>query len=299
MVESMFLAGLCLIPAGCGSDTDSSQSEVLASEPDLTGTWSGTSSIEGVPDSDMAVVISIDPDGSIYFTALYSRGHYDCRASDVLLSDELLSFVIADGDLDSASVSLSAEQDTLSGRWQYTTLSQPLGGDMLLIRTSVDALAPDELFALDAFVPADFEVPAVLETDRFRLRMLTVEDVEMDYEAVMSSGEYLRSMTGGSWPAADMTVEDNLFDLQRHQDDFERRESFTYTVVTLDEDSVLGCLYINPPWEPEGEFDSVVTMWVRSSELETGLDTLLLSAVDQWFEDCWPFEQVFYYGSEE
>ena len=44
------------------------------------------------------------------------------------------------------------------------------------------------------FVPDEFEVPAVLETDRFRLRMLSVDDVEKDYEAVIESRELLHSM---------------------------------------------------------------------------------------------------------
>ena len=38
-----------------------------------------------------------------------------------------------------------------------------------------------------AFLPADFEVPRLLETDRFRLRPISVDDVDTDYEAVMSS----------------------------------------------------------------------------------------------------------------
>ena len=294
---SMFLVTLSFLVTGCGDDAQNGQSEIPLSDMNLTGTWSGTAAIDGSPGNELNIMISVDPEGIIHFTALHSRGHYDCQASDVRLSEELLSFVIVDGDLDSTSVSLTAGQDTLSGRWLYTTISPSLGGDMQLVRTSADPLAPEELFALDAFVPADFEIPPVLETDRFRLRMLTVEDVEMDYDAVMSSAEDLRRMSGG-WPAEDMTVEDNLHDLQRHQADFERRESFTYTVVNLDEDSVLGCLYINPPWEPDGEFDAVVTMWVRSSEMDSGLDTLLFSAVDTWLAESWSFEKVYYYGGD-
>jgi TPP-dependent pyruvate/acetoin dehydrogenase alpha subunit len=38
-----------------------------------------------------------------------------------------------------------------------------------------------------AFLPADFEVPTLLETDRFRLRPISVDDPDKDYEAVMSS----------------------------------------------------------------------------------------------------------------
>lgn len=37
------------------------------------------------------------------------------------------------------------------------------------------------------FLPADFEVPATLDIDGFRLRMLRVNDVVRDFDAVMSS----------------------------------------------------------------------------------------------------------------
>jgi len=47
----------------------------------------------------------------------------------------------------------------------------------------------------NVFVPSDFEVPLVFETDQFRLRMLSIEDVEKDYEAVIEPG-YLDA----SWP---------------------------------------------------------------------------------------------------
>lgn len=50
----------------------------------------------------------------------------------------------------------------------------------------------------DRFVPEDSEVPIVLETNRFRLRMLSVYDVEKDYEAVIESRELLHAMFGGS-----------------------------------------------------------------------------------------------------
>ena len=39
------------------------------------------------------------------------------------------------------------------------------------------------------FVPREFEVPTLLETERFRLRPLTIHDVVKDYEAVMTSAD--------------------------------------------------------------------------------------------------------------
>jgi hypothetical protein len=37
------------------------------------------------------------------------------------------------------------------------------------------------------FVPATFEVPSILETERSRLRMLSVSDAGKDFEAVIES----------------------------------------------------------------------------------------------------------------
>jgi len=41
-------------------------------------------------------------------------------------------------------------------------------------------------------VPKNLEIPETLETDRFRLRMLTVNDVVKDYDAVMTSIKHLQ-----------------------------------------------------------------------------------------------------------
>src|SRR5690242_5183601 len=99
------------------------------------------------------------------------------------------------------------------------------------------------------FVPRDFEVPQALETERARIRPLTVNDVVKDFDAVMSSRERLWQLFGEGWrwPAADLTLEQDLVDLGWHQKEFQRRRSFAYTVVSLDERRVLGCVYVEPP----------------------------------------------------
>jgi hypothetical protein len=53
-------------------------------------------------------------------------------------------------------------------------------------------------------VPDDFEVPNRLDADGFHLRMLTVNDLVKDYDAVMSSEARLKgSMSPDSkWPPA-------------------------------------------------------------------------------------------------
>jgi RimJ/RimL family protein N-acetyltransferase len=144
------------------------------------------------------------------------------------------------------------------------------------------------------FVPDDFEIPALLETDRFRLRMLSVDDVEKDYEAVIESRKLLHTMFGGPWPRLGFTLEENLADLKRHQQQFLNRKAFAYTVVSLDETRVLGCVYINPSATTDS--DAVVVMWVRQSEYDKGLDEILFNTVEDWITSVWPFKRVDYPG---
>jgi RimJ/RimL family protein N-acetyltransferase len=144
------------------------------------------------------------------------------------------------------------------------------------------------------FVPDDFEIPALLETDRFRLRMLSVDDVEKDYEAVIESRKLLHTMFGGPWPRLGFTLEENLADLKRHQQEFLNRKAFAYTVVSLDETRVLGCVYINPSVTTDS--DAVVVMWVRQSEYDKGLDEILFNTVEDWITSDWPFKRVDYPG---
>jgi hypothetical protein len=159
------------------------------------------------------------------------------------------------------------------------------------------------------FVPKNFEIPEVFETDRFRLRMLSVNDVEKDYEAVIESRELLQAMFGGTWPRVGFTLEENLADLGRHQQEFLDREAFAYTVVSLDETKVLGCLYINPPqkYSDNPEFveywkrtdsDAIIYMWVRQTEYDKGLDKILFNTVKDWISTVWPFKKVGYPGRE-
>ena len=146
------------------------------------------------------------------------------------------------------------------------------------------------------FVPAAFRIPETLETREFRLRMLTVNDVVKDYDAVMTSVEHLKTVWPGSgWPEG-LTLEQDLIDLGWHQKEFQRRRSFAYTVVTPSESMVTGCVYINPT--PKRGYDAVVYLWARQSELSGGLESRLYGAVKEWVAKEWPFANVAYPGRD-
>jgi hypothetical protein len=142
------------------------------------------------------------------------------------------------------------------------------------------------------FVPEDFDVPRELVTDAFRLEPLGPEHNEGDYQAWMSSIDHIRStpgMQGRSWPRPEMTLDDNLKDLQGHASDFANRKGFTYTVRDIDSGEIIGCVYIYPRKDEAG---TRIMSWVRASRAD--LDAPVYEAVSEWLRTSWPFTEVAY-----
>jgi hypothetical protein len=149
-----------------------------------------------------------------------------------------------------------------------------------------------------AFLPDDFDVPRLLETDRVRVRPLTIHDVVKDLDALMTSREHLWALFGEAWgwPPEDLTLEQDLVDLGWHQKEFERCSSFDYAVVSLDERAVRGCVYVDPPTKAGVEAE--VYLWAHASELDSGLEDELLVVVSEWIDREWPFATVTFPGRE-
>jgi hypothetical protein len=133
-------------------------------------------------------------------------------------------------------------------------------------------------------VPEDFVVPAGLEHERFRLRMLTVDDVVKDFDAICDRVDH----KGAPQPPFVATIAENLVDLGWHQKEFKLRRSFAYTIVAPDESRVLGCAYV---YSSETH-DARVWMWVRRDAWEDGLDPLVQAALRDWLARDWPFGTV-------
>lgn len=141
--------------------------------------------------------------------------------------------------------------------------------------------------SVKSFIPDDFVVPTEYETQLFRLRVLSVNDLVKDYDAVMSSKEHLQKLFGTQWPEG-LTLEQNLIELGWHQREFQMRRTFAFTVVALDESKVLGCVYIVPT--DKTGYDAEVTLWARQSEINSGLQKALHTEVKQWLKAKWPFK---------
>jgi RimJ/RimL family protein N-acetyltransferase len=150
------------------------------------------------------------------------------------------------------------------------------------------------------FYPATAIVPGEKRTDRVLLRPLRATDVELDYDAVMSSAAQLRTWSQGNWPADDFTLGENLADLQRHEREHDERVAFTFTVLDPGATRCLGCVYIMPLWPriaglcAGAAYAADVGFWVRTSEIDTELDRHLLATLRDWLSSEWAFDCVVY-----
>lgn len=150
-------------------------------------------------------------------------------------------------------------------------------------------------------IPDSFEVPEKLETPDFIIRKLMFDDAELDYKAVMSSIDIIKKTRGGNWPTADLSFKDDQIDLAWHQREFEHRTSFAYTVMSLDENECLGCLYLYPPGyrsEETKDAEVDVSFWVTQKAYDQDLYPILYKTLYNWLESTWPFKIVAYSNKE-
>ena len=150
------------------------------------------------------------------------------------------------------------------------------------------------------FVPADFAVPGGLTDGEFRLEPLGPQHNAADYAAWTASIGHIRAtpgFAGDSWPH-EMSLAENLRDLERHARDFAGRRRFTYTVLSASTGEIIGCVYIYPPRDESpgrpspGDQHAAVSSWVRADR--TALDPVLYHAVRAWLERDWPFRSIEY-----
>jgi len=146
-------------------------------------------------------------------------------------------------------------------------------------------------------VPVNTIVSKGVSTDRYNIRMLTINDLVKDYDAVMSSVDRLKGVFGpnDNWPNG-LTIEEDLIDLGWHQKEFEIKSSFAFTVMSIDESKCLGCVYINP--SSKLSFDAEIIMWVRQSEALSDLDSNLFATIKKWITTDWWFTSVAFPGRE-
>src|SRR5690349_20186939 len=93
------------------------------------------------------------------------------------------------------------------------------------------------------FVPADFAMPGGLTAAEARLEQLGPPRNDADDAAMAASIEHIRAQPGFAgwhWPY-EMSLAENLSDLERHASDFAERCRFTHSVLSTAAGEVIGC----------------------------------------------------------
>jgi hypothetical protein len=143
-----------------------------------------------------------------------------------------------------------------------------------------------------SWLSAEFRPPERLDlSSGHHLRPIRASDGEIDYEAVMSSQPRLWQLLGRAWgwPPADMTMQQDIADLVRHEEEMARNASFNYAIFDPEEKELLGCVYIDPP-ASEGA-DADVAWWVVDAMVGTRLEVALREEIPRWLRDAWRFER--------
>jgi hypothetical protein len=149
------------------------------------------------------------------------------------------------------------------------------------------------------WLPADWAHPThVPLSGGHHLRPIRANDVDLDLPAVVGSRDRLWSIYGAAWgwPPADLTRDQDLADLARHEAEIAAHESFNYALFDADETVLLGCVYVDPP-ERLGA-DAEVSWWVVDRLVGTELERELDEFVPRWIAQDWPLASPRYVGRD-
>ena len=144
-------------------------------------------------------------------------------------------------------------------------------------------------------MPKNFIVPENCKVGDFYFSILEPSITKIDYKVVMSSRKRLRQIfrRDDTWPAEDMTLDENTKDLVRHETEFKQKKAFAYSVYPLDKKEYIGCIYINPT---KKSYDCEVYLWVSDSNFH--MDDVLFRQTKKWLNEAWGFRHAAFPGRE-
>jgi hypothetical protein len=145
-------------------------------------------------------------------------------------------------------------------------------------------------------VPLSFTAPTLSQA-RFDLQPMGPRHLDIDYEAIMQTGERLDgTMLPPGWlgDVSLFTRESDLTELHWHAREFSTKSSFAYIAVDSTTTKSLGCVYVNP--SEKAGFEAEVTCWCRWMPDQPEWDQQLFTVVQNWMTQSWPFERVVYPG---
>jgi len=144
---------------------------------------------------------------------------------------------------------------------------------------------------------ADVTPPLRVERDNYILEVLAPKHNERDYDAWTSSLDSLKGIFGprNGWPGEVLGLDHNLKDLENHLREFQGKEAYTYSILSLDEKKCIGCLYIRPT--PIKEYSARVDFWFRDDSISYESEFYIW--LQNWLNTFWKLENACFPGRSE
>ncbi|WP_186645894.1 hypothetical protein [Fluviispira vulneris] len=139
--------------------------------------------------------------------------------------------------------------------------------------------------------------------DKFIFSKLSEKYAKIDYETVMSSLIEIQEVFGGNenWASSSLTYADNLLSILRHQNDFNEKKAFTFSILSKDTREYLGCIYIKPIKVKSDldlrklYFDAQVLFWTVTKN-NIAIDAEVYKKILKFIKNEWSFKRVAYPG---
>ncbi len=154
-----------------------------------------------------------------------------------------------------------------------------------------------------SFIPEGFVPPRHFKAEEFQLVVLSPDLAERDFNAVRTSASEIRNVFGpkNDWPNAAISFEENYADLVRHEEEFNLRKAFAYSVLDPSGTEYLGCFYVKPIKSRrvadirKQRFQAQAFLWLSVSAV--GLSSAyVVSVLARWLREQWPFGAVAFPG---
>ena len=151
-------------------------------------------------------------------------------------------------------------------------------------------------------------VPGFINTGEFIFEPLLPDHVALDYEAVMSSRDFLRKWSQSTWPTENFTLDENLNDLVRHSQEHVNNIAYTYTILNIERNRCLGCIYIKPVESITActseeqiklrTLNAALSFWVRESLQDSQIEQSIISFLMKWMKETWKFNELVFAAND-
>ncbi len=143
----------------------------------------------------------------------------------------------------------------------------------------------------------NFKTPVGYKKASYIVRQLLVKDLELDYSAIQNNIKLLQQTPTppmcGFWPTEDLSKEDDLNDLIKHEKMHSNKEMFAYTILNKSETECLGCIYIIPK-----KNNADVYYWITKKVFDIDLNKVIDDDIKNWLKHKWYFQKINFPGRE-